>query len=117
MENLQHENVRFYNKKVEESLASFDETTITRFVTQLEMVSWGATPTQVPKELKHTVGPGAFELKRNGKPAKRCIYVIEEQGKVLVLHVFKKTCDGVDRKNMATAKKRYKAWKKSQQES
>jgi len=117
METTQYDAISFFKKRVKKDFEAFDAVTAQRFITQLEMIAWGEVPNPAPVELKHSVGDGAFELKRNGKPAKRCIYVVEKPGKVVVLHVFKKTCDDVDKKNMDTAKKRYKAWLATQKQS
>lgn len=103
--------VTFWNKQVKKDFANcLDSTTAQRFLVNLEMAAWGVELETKWKSLGALVGPEAIELIRNGRPAKRCVYVVEAPGKVVVLHVFKKTCEGVDRKNMATAKARYKDW-------
>lgn len=48
-----------------------------------------------------------IELKINGSPAFRCVYIAKND-LVIVLHSFKKTTNGVDRQAMKTVKQRYK---------
>lgn len=54
------------------------------------------------------VGSGVIELKRNGRPAYRCIYYSKLPGHVVVLHVTLKTTNGSDAQLKRTAKKRLK---------
>ena len=58
-----------------------------------------------------SVGSGVIELKINGSPAYRCVYIAKYQNAVVVLHSFVKTTDGVDQKAMEVAEKRLKALK------
>jgi phage-related protein len=51
---------------------------------------------------------GVIELKINGSPAYRSVYVAKFKGKVHLLHAFTKTTNGVDKKAMAVVVKRYK---------
>jgi len=51
---------------------------------------------------------GAIELIENGSPAYRAVYCVKYLDTVFVLHAFEKTTNGMDRKQMATAAKRYK---------
>ena len=51
---------------------------------------------------------GVIELKINGSPAYRLVYVAKFKGKVHLLHAFTKTTDGVDKKAMDVVVKRYK---------
>ncbi len=53
------------------------------------------------------VGPGAIELIENGSPAYRAVYCCKYLETVFVLHAFTKTTNGVDRKELDTAKERY----------
>lgn len=51
------------------------------------------------------LGKGVFELKKNGKPAYRLVYVI--RGDIIhVVHVFSKTSNGTDKKEEDTIKQR-----------
>ncbi|TOA30552.1 hypothetical protein CGK28_24830, partial [Vibrio parahaemolyticus] len=53
-------------------------------------------------------GQGVLELKKNGKPAYRLVYVIKKDV-IHVLHSFSKTSSGTDKKHEETIKLRYKA--------
>jgi len=54
------------------------------------------------------VGSGVIELKRNGRPAYRCVYYSKLPGHIVVLHVTEKTTNGSDAQLKRTAKKRLK---------
>ena len=54
------------------------------------------------------IGAGVIELKINGSPAFRCVYIAKFMNTVIVLHSFTKTTNGVDRQAMKTLEKRYK---------
>jgi len=58
-----------------------------------------------------SIGAGIIELKINGHPAFRCIYIAKYLNTVFVLHSFEKTTNGVDKQAMKTAKARYKELK------
>jgi len=55
-----------------------------------------------------SIGAGVIELRKNGSPAFRCIYVAKYQDAVVVLHAFAKTTNGVDRQAMKVAEQRLK---------
>ncbi|WMS89299.1 type II toxin-antitoxin system RelE/ParE family toxin [Pleionea litopenaei] len=55
-----------------------------------------------------SIGPGVIELKINGSPAFRCVYIAKYMDAVIVLHSFTKTTNGVDRQAMKVAEQRYK---------
>ncbi|GMR08633.1 MAG: hypothetical protein BMS9Abin26_1639 [Gammaproteobacteria bacterium] len=55
-----------------------------------------------------SIGAGVIELKINGSPAHRCMYIAKYEDTVVVLHSFDKTTNGVDRQAMRTGKQRYK---------
>ena len=55
-----------------------------------------------------SLGAGIIELKINGSPAFRCVYIAKYLNTVFVLHSFEKTTNGVDKQAMKTAKARYK---------
>ena len=55
-----------------------------------------------------SIGAGVIELKINGSPAFRCVYIAKYLDTVIVLHSFEKTTNGVDRQAMKTLEKRYK---------
>ncbi len=77
-----------------------------RFLLDLTAIAMGSRPFSSFESLK-TVGPGVIELKKNGSPAYRCVYVAKYNGTVYVLHSFTKTTNGVDRKAMSTIASRY----------
>jgi phage-related protein len=82
-----------------------------QFGTDLNAVQQGQDPFSSHKALSETVGPGAIELIENGRPAFRAVYCCKYLNTVFVLHAFEKTTNGVDQKELATAKSRYKEMK------
>jgi phage-related protein len=82
-----------------------------QFGTDLNAVQQGKDPFSSHKVLTESVGPGAIELIENGSPAYRAVYCVKYLDTVFVLHAFEKTTNGVDRKEMAIAAKRYKEMK------
>jgi len=54
------------------------------------------------------IGAGVIELKINGSPAFRCVYIAKFLNTVIVLHSFPKTTNAVDRQAMKTVEQRYK---------
>jgi len=78
------------------------------FVVSLDAICKGQTPYLEFDTLTHSVGQGVYELKVNGKPAYRCVYIAKLEDAVHVLHCFTKTTNQVDKKAMKTAKKRLK---------
>jgi len=55
-----------------------------------------------------SIGQGVIELKKNGSPAFRCVYVAKYLNTVFVLYSFIKTTNNVDRQAMKVAEQRYK---------
>ncbi|BAQ63704.1 type II toxin-antitoxin system RelE/ParE family toxin [Geminocystis sp. NIES-3709] len=55
-----------------------------------------------------SIGVGVIELKINGSPAFRCVYIAKFMNTVIVLHSFKKTTNQVDKQAMKTLTQRYK---------
>ena len=82
-----------------------------QFGGDLNAVQQEKEPFSAFKSLSATVGPGAIELIENGSPAYRAIYCCKYLDTVYVLHAFVKTTNGVDRKELSTAKARYKEMK------
>lgn len=74
----------------------------------LRSVQFGEAPI-LPIEYLDSIGAGVIELKINGSPAYRCIYIAKYKNTVVVLHSFTKTTNGVDKKAMALAKRRLKS--------
>lgn len=64
--------------------------------------------TRLPTRHLDGVGQGIIELKKNGSPAFRCVYVTKYLDTVYVLHSFKKTTNQVDKQAMELVKQRYK---------
>jgi len=80
-----------------------------RFALDLSAVCQGKDPFSKFKHIAGSVGQEAIELIENRRPAFRTVYVVKFENMVYILHSFTKTTNGVDRKAMETAKKRYKA--------
>ena len=99
---------RFINKQSLKEFRALPEHIQKRFALDLNAVSQGKDPFSKFKYITESVGAGAIELIENGRPAYRTVYVAKFKDAVYVLHSFTKTTNGVDRKAMATAKKRYK---------
>ncbi len=57
------------------------------------------------------IGSGVVELKINGSPAYRCVYVTKYMNAVIVLHSFEKTANGTDRQAMKVVTQRLKELK------
>lgn len=55
-----------------------------------------------------SIGVGVIELKINGSPAFRCVYIAKFIDTVIVLHSFEKTTNKVDKQAMKTLEQRYK---------
>ncbi len=87
-------------------LANFPTMVREKFVQDLELLKVGMQPLSAVSSM-NGLGHGVCELKKNGKPAYRLVYVIK--GNVIhVLHVFSKTSNGTDKKHEQTIKLRYK---------
>lgn len=78
-----------------------------QFLISLEMVRLGLTPV-LPHEKLHAAGEGVIELKINGRPAWRCMYVLRKNGDVEVLHATSKTSNGQDKQLIKTTSLRLK---------
>jgi phage-related protein len=65
----------------------------------------------LPIEFIGSIGAGVIELKINGSPAFRCVYIAKYRNAVIVLHSFEKTTNGVDKQAMRTLEQRYKELK------
>lgn len=78
-----------------------------KFAVDLDMIMNGLQPLSSSKPL-NGLGKGVLELKKNGRPAYRCVYVIKNQT-VYVLHAFSKTANGTPKSNETTIKQRYKS--------
>ncbi|EIJ43014.1 phage-related protein [Beggiatoa alba B18LD] len=72
------------------------------FGKDLRKIQFGQAPV-LPIKYLDSVGQGVIELKKNGRPAYRCVYVTKYLDSVIVLHAFTKTTNGVDRQAMKVA--------------
>lgn len=75
------------------------------FGKDLRKIQYGQDP-KLPTDSLSGVKVTAIELKKNGSPAYRCVYVTKYLDAVIVLHSFEKTTNGVDRPAMEVVKKR-----------
>lgn len=100
---------RFINKQSLKEFKDLPDYIQRRFALDLNAICEGKEPFSKFKYLNGSVGVGAIELIENGRPAYRTIYVAKFDEAVYILHSFTKTTNGVDRKAMSTAKKRYKS--------
>ena len=101
--------IRFINKQALKEFKALPNTVQKRFSLDLNAVTKGKEPFSKFKHISDSVGVGTIELIENGRPAYRTLYVAKYNNAVYVLHSFTKTTNGVDRKAMATAKRRHKA--------
>lgn len=108
--------IRFVSSAAEKEFNKLPEKISTRFKQDLRALQKGSRPFTRPKDIHESVGDGALELTKNGRPAYRTIYVAKMKDAIWVLHSFVKTTNGVDRKAMATAQGRYKMMKEKIEE-
>ena len=94
--------IRFINKQAKKCFQSDIDKAVEIFASELEdVIAYGIAPTISSDNL-----PGdTTELRKNGSPAFRCVYKVLPDC-ILVIHAFKKTCQGPDKKNLATVAKR-----------
>jgi phage-related protein len=76
------------------------------FILQLETLIANGCPPLL--DIDHLPND-TIELKMNGRPAFRCVYYNKLPDVVVVVHAFKKTTNGPDRKNLNTVALRIKA--------
>jgi phage-related protein len=95
------------NAQAIKALKSLPEWVQAAFVHALDSVFYWVDPGMSIAHLT-VIGPGVVELRINGRPAYRCVYRSKAPGQVDLLHAFVKTCQGPDKKNMATTASRYK---------
>ncbi|MCT8273338.1 type II toxin-antitoxin system RelE/ParE family toxin [Xanthomonas translucens] len=95
------------DKAVVKDLAELPEDIRDRFLMNLEMARQGLTPVLRQEKLK-AAGDGVIELKINGRPAYRCMYVRMKNGDVVVLHAKSKTAQGQDKQLVETTAHRLK---------
>jgi|WetSurMetagenome_2_1015567.scaffolds.fasta_scaffold640390_1 phage-related protein len=76
------------------------------FSVDIEMIVNRITPLSTIKPM-NGLGNGVCELRKNGRPAYRCVYVIKNDT-IYVLHAFTKTSDDTPKKHETTIKQRFK---------
>ena len=100
----------FVNDAAEREYKDFPKGIQQQFGTSLRAVQDDKKPF-LPIQTLEGIGAGVIELKINGSPAFRCVYIAKFLDSVVVLHSFEKTTNGVDRQAMKTVEKRYKELK------
>ncbi len=80
------------------------------FGKDLRRIQYGEEP-RLPTRNLGSIAPGVVELKKNGSPAFRCVYITKFMETVFVLHSFAKTTNGTDKPAMQLAKQRLKELK------
>lgn len=97
----------FVNDAAEREYKDLPVTIQDEFGKCLRRIQFGQNPELIIEHL-NSIGAGVVELKINGSPAFRCVYVAKYLDTVVVLHSFTKTTNGVDRKAMKIAEQRLK---------
>src|SRR5262249_9017894 len=98
----------FVNEAARRDFLSLPKHIIQQFGADLQAVQNDMRPFSKFKQIQESVGPGAIELIENGSPAYRAVYCAKYLNTVFILHAFEKTTNGVDHKEMRTARERYK---------
>jgi phage-related protein len=91
--------VKFCNKQTKKSFSEdLSEESREAFSSDLmDVIAYGLEPTIK----SDTLPGGTIELRKNGRPAYRCVYKVLPDC-ILIVHAFKKTCNGPDKKNLHT---------------
>lgn len=97
----------FVNDAAEREYKDLPEKIKNEFGKDLRRIQVGEEPRLSVTHLDN-VGQGVIELKKNGSPAFRCVYVAKYLDTVFVLHSFAKTTNGVDRQAIKVAEQRLK---------
>ena len=100
----------FINDAAEREYKDLPEDIQDEFGKDLRKIQFGQDP-KLPIEHLSGIPVSAIELKINGSPAYRCVYVAKYLDAVIVLHSFVKTTNGVDRPAMKVVKDRAKELK------
>ncbi len=95
-----------YHGNTKKELANLPQSVLEKFAQDLDAICDGLERVVDSKTL-NGLGQGVKELRKNGKPAYRLVYVILSNV-VHILHVFSKTSNGTDKKHEVTIKQRYK---------
>lgn len=93
-------------KAVLKEMSDLPESIRDQFLVSLEMACLGLPPALSHEKLK-SAGEGVIELRINGRPAYRCMYIVTDV-QVVVLHATAKTTQGQDRQLVDTTSKRLK---------
>ena len=97
----------FVNDAAEREYKALPDRIQDEFGKDLRLIQFGEEP-RLPITHLDSIGAGVIELKKNGSPAFRCIYVAKYEDAVVVLHAFTKTTNSVDRQAMKVAEQRLK---------
>lgn len=100
----------FINDAAEREYKKLPDGIQDEFGKELRRIQYGQDP-ELPIEYLNSVGAGVIELKINGSPAFRCVYITKYMDAVIVLHSFTKTTNGADRQAMKVAELRLKELK------
>ncbi|MGZ5026811.1 MAG: type II toxin-antitoxin system RelE/ParE family toxin [Methylobacter sp.] len=97
----------FVNDAAEREYKDLPDEIQDEFGKDLRRIQFDETPV-LPITHLESIGAGVIELRKNGSPAFRCIYIAKYLDTVVVLHAFTKTTNGVDRQAMKVAEQRMK---------
>ena len=100
----------FVNDAAEREYKALPKDVQQEFGTSLRAVQDDKKPF-LPITFLKSIGAGVIELKINGSPAFRCVYIAKYRDAVIVLHSFEKTINDVDKQAMKTLEQRYKELK------
>lgn len=95
----------FINDAAEREYKKLPDEIQDEFGKELRRIQYGQDP-ELPMEYLNSIGAGVIELKINGSPAFRCVYITKYMDAVIVLYSFTKTTNGVDRQAMKVAEQR-----------
>ncbi len=98
----------FVNEGADREYRSLPDDIQDEFGKELRRLQYGEKPNVPIEYLRESVGHGVVELKINGSPAYRCIYVAKYENTIIVLHSFRKTTNRVDKPALELAKSRLK---------
>jgi phage-related protein len=97
----------FVNDAAEREYKDLPDKIQDEFGKDLRRIQYNEEP-KLPVTHLDSIGAGVIELRKNGSPAFRCIYIAKYLDTVVVLHAFTKTTNGVDRQAMQVAEQRLK---------
>ena len=100
--------VEFISKTAKKEYLELPEEAYEQFKRDITILKRDQRP-YLPIEMLTSVGKGVYELKINGSPAYRCVYVAKYKDKLVILGAFTKTTNGSDNAIRTTCQKRHKA--------